>query len=65
MRVEPIGEFAINGRKLPGLSSIKEAFLCDGEYTVSVSFTGVKPQSRRVQVSAGNVSEVNFGVLAQ
>jgi eukaryotic-like serine/threonine-protein kinase len=65
MRVEPIGEFAINGRKLPGLSSIKEAFLCDGEYTVSVGFTGVKPQSRRVQVSAGNVSEVNFGVLTQ
>ncbi|MCA2980039.1 MAG: protein kinase [Myxococcaceae bacterium] len=65
MRVEPVGEFSVNGRKLPGLSAIKEAVLCDGEYSVSVSFAGVKPRTRRVRVSAGNVTEVDFGLLTQ
>jgi serine/threonine-protein kinase len=65
MKVDQGGEFSINGRKLPGFSTSKDASLCDGDYLVSVAFPGIKPKSRKVQVSAGNVTEVNFGVLTE
>jgi serine/threonine-protein kinase len=65
MRVDQGGEFSINGRKLPGFSTSKETALCDGDYVVTVAFPGIKPKSRKVQVSAGNVTEVNFGVLTE
>jgi serine/threonine-protein kinase len=64
MRVEPGGEFSINGRKLPGFTAFKETSLCEGQYNVTVAFSGYT-KKKQVEVSAGNTVEANFGLLTQ
>lgn len=64
LRAEPLAEFSINGRKLPGMSSVKDVVLCEGSYTIKASFGGASKTSK-AQVSAGNTVPVNFGLLAK
>jgi serine/threonine-protein kinase len=64
LKVEPLGDFFVNGRKLPGKpNSLREVTLCEGTYTISASFSGVKSKAKRVSGSAGNDMEVDLGPL--
>ncbi|MBL8920857.1 MAG: protein kinase [Myxococcaceae bacterium] len=64
LKVEPLGDFFVNGRKLPGKpNSLREVTLCEGTYTISAAFSGVKSKPKKVSVSAGNDMEVNLGPL--
>lgn len=59
LKVEPAGEFSVNGRKLQGFSALKEVTLCEGTYTVKASF-GALEQKKTIQVTAGNAMDVTF-----
>jgi serine/threonine protein kinase len=59
LKVEPGGEFSVNGRKLQGFSSLKEVTLCEGTYTVKASF-GALERKKTIQVTAGNAMDVTF-----
>ncbi len=59
LKVEPGGEFSINGRKLQGFSALKEVTLCEGTYTVKASF-GALERKKTIQVTAGNNMDVTF-----
>jgi len=64
LRAEPLAEFSINGRKLSGMSSVKDVVLCEGSYAIKASFSGLSA-TRKAAVSAGNVVPVNFGLLSK
>lgn len=65
LRAEPLAEFFINGRKVPGgMNSMKDVVLCEGRYELKASFSGVS-KSQKAVVSAGNTVPVNFGLLAK
>lgn len=59
LKVEPGGEFSVNGRKLQGFSALKEVTLCEGTYTVKANF-GALEQKKKIQVTAGNAMDVTF-----
>lgn len=66
LRAEPIAEFFINGRKVPGTgnSSVKDVELCEGRYQLKASF-GEVSKTQKAVVSAGNTVPVNFGLLSK
>lgn len=59
LKVEPGGEFSVNGRKLQGFSALKEVTLCEGTYTVKANF-GALERKKTIQVTAGNAMDVTF-----
>lgn len=66
LKVEPLGDFFVNGRKLPGKpNGIREVTLCEGKYVVRAEFQGVKSAEKKVGVSAGNDMVVDLGALIQ
>ena len=66
LRAEPVAEFFINGRKVPGTgnSSVKDVELCEGAYTIKAAFSGLS-KTARARVSAGNVVRVSLGDLSK
>ncbi len=65
LRAEPLAEFFINGRKVPGgMNSVKDVVLCEGRYELRASFEEVSKTQKAV-VSAGNTVPVSFGLLAK
>ncbi|MDP1915917.1 MAG: serine/threonine-protein kinase [Myxococcales bacterium] len=65
LRAEPLAEFFINGRKVPGpLTSVKDVELCEGAYTIKAAFSGLS-KTARARVSAGNVVKVSLGDLSK
>jgi serine/threonine-protein kinase len=64
LKVEPLGDFSVNGRKVAGgMSAVKDVTLCDGTYTIKVEFSGLS-KTKRVQVTANSAQVVDFGPLS-